>query len=86
MMKYIVKHFRDDCIGCGACASAAPKYWKMNEDGLSDMIGGKDDGNEVFSLGPLDIDFDINEEASISCPVNCIHIYEIVDGKEERVA
>lgn len=78
-----VEHIKDECIGCAACASVCPEYWKMTEDGKSSIIGGK---KESFgeSLGPQTEGFDCNKEAAESCPVNCIHIYEIKDDGSEN--
>ena len=37
--KYRIRHDRDICIGCQACASVCPKYWKMDDkDGKSNII------------------------------------------------
>lgn len=35
MAKFRIVHERDRCIGCGACASACPDNWKMEDDGKS---------------------------------------------------
>jgi len=82
--KYKIVHDRDICIGCQACASVCPKYWVMNSDGKSDVIGASKTGNgEEEILGtndaPLTEGFDSNKEAAESCPVNCIHIHEVKD-------
>jgi len=78
--KYKIVHNRDICIGCAACASVCPKYWKMNSDGKSDIIKATT-LNEIEYLGsdenPLTEDFDMNKEAEESCPVNCIHIHKV---------
>lgn len=72
--KYKVQHDRPNCIGCAACAAVAPDFWTMNEDGKSDIAGGRNlDGGQV----ELDIDekdLAANKEAADSCPVNAIHI------------
>ncbi|MGV8176683.1 MAG: ferredoxin [Candidatus Bilamarchaeaceae archaeon] len=67
-----VIHDRNACIGCGACASVCPKFWKMGDDGKSDLVGAKNDVLEVPSE-------ECNTDAAHSCPVNCIHIEK--DGK-----
>lgn len=83
--KYRIEHIREECIGCAACASVCPKYWKMTDDGKSSIIGAEEvDFGE--KLGPLTSDFDCNNEAAESCPVNCIHIFEIKeDGSENKL-
>jgi ferredoxin len=83
--KYKIVHDRDICIGCSACASVCPKYWEMESDGKSSIIGHTKTGNgEEEVLGPLSEDFDDNMDAAESCPVNCIHIKEITDSGEEK--
>lgn len=77
-----VIHERFKCIGCGACAVVCEKYWKMADDGLSDLIGGelrKTDDGEVFEREIPEEDVECNKEAGEMCPVNCIHVEK--DGK-----
>lgn len=71
---YTLKHDRINCIGCGACATIAPKFWEMNDDGKSDIIGGekKEKGWQERKISQED--FDINLEAAESCPVEVIHL------------
>ncbi len=85
--KYKIVHDRDICIGCAACASVCPKYWVMESDGKSNIIGARKTGRgEEETIGPLDVDFQSNMEAAESCPVNCIHVLEIKpDGKESKL-
>jgi len=81
--KFKVVHIREDCIGCGACASVCPEYWDMDSEGKSKLKGGvKSDGGET--LGPIEENFDCNNEAAESCPVNCIHIFEIDSSNNEN--
>ncbi len=83
--KYKIVHDRDICIGCAACASVCPKFWIMESDGKSNIIGATKTGRgEEETLGPLTADFDSNHEAAESCPVNCIHIIEIKDDNSEN--
>lgn len=84
--KYRIVHDRDICIGCSACASVCPKYWIMEEDGKSSIVGHEKTGNgEEEILGRkeklLDKDFECNLDAAESCPVNCIHLYDDEDEK-----
>ena len=85
--KYKIVHDRDACIGCGACASVCPARWEMAEDGKSRLKDAKklEDGTEVLGSNenPLDVEFNCNNEAAESCPVNCIHIYKVNDDKSE---
>ncbi|MFH0711445.1 MAG: ferredoxin [Candidatus Aenigmatarchaeota archaeon] len=72
-MKYKIVHVRDECIGCCACVASCDKFWEMNEDGRSDIKGGKPVGkNQELLLN----DLKCNMDAAQVCPVNCIHVYE----------
>lgn len=85
--KYKIVHDRDICIGCAACASVCPKYWEMESDGKSSIIGHEKTGNgEEEVLGPLTEDYEDNIDAAESCPVNCIHVFKIKeDDSEEKI-
>lgn len=73
--KITISHKRNKCIGCGACVTAASKYWKMNnEDGLADLVGGKINKNGVVSAEIDEIDYEVNKKAADACPVNIIEI------------
>ena len=75
MVKYVVSHERDNCIGCGACVGLCPKFWDMDNDGKSKLKGSKDNQLEI-----KEADLACNKEAAESCPVNIIHI--TADGKK----
>lgn len=83
MTKFRVEHIRDECIGCGACASVCPDYWEMKDDGKSSIKGGVDT-EFGETLGPQEEGFDCNKEGAESCPVNCIHVYEIAEDNSEN--
>ena len=67
MSKYILKHYKDLCIGCAVCSTIAPNFWKMGTDNKVSLIrsgfGGKN--------------FKINKQAKDSCPVNAIKIRKV---------
>ncbi|MBI5798242.1 ferredoxin [Candidatus Woesearchaeota archaeon] len=67
-------HERNVCIGCCACESIEPKFWKMNTDNKVDLVGAKKEGDEVYTLELKEMQG--NMEAAESCPVNCIHVEE----------
>jgi len=77
---YKIEHEKEVCIGCGACAAVAPKFWVM-EDGLDGSLKSHVTGSKkVSKTEELDLDekdFAINKEAAESCPVNCIHIRDL---------
>lgn len=91
--KYKIVHDRESCIGCGACASVCPKFWEMDSDGKSIIIGStkSDDeyeGGDILGSNenPLSDDFQCNNEAAESCPVNCIHLHEVKeDGTDSKL-
>ena len=64
---------RDKCISCGSCAVICPKHWKLSEDGKGQLLGSKLDsktGNYEKEIKKIEC----NQEATDSCPVECIHI------------
>ncbi len=79
--KYILQHDRINCIGCGACAVVAPKFWEMNDDGKSDITGGIHKPNGWQEKTVEQKDFDINLEAAESCPVEVIHL---IDAEKKK--
>jgi len=69
MAKIELKHVRNDCIGCGACAAIDPDNWEMDGD-KARLKDGKDVGDEVFVKEVEDTD--LHKEPADSCPVPCI--------------
>ncbi|MEM5793620.1 MAG: ferredoxin [Candidatus Aenigmatarchaeota archaeon] len=59
-----IKHDRESCIGCGACASICPENWEMAKDGKS-----KPKKTTLKEVG-------CNQEAADACPVGCITVIE----------
>ena len=80
MPKFKIVQDREQCIGCGACVAACPKFWEMGDDGKSELKGSKQKGKsfelEVASL-------DCNKEAAEVCPVQIIHLF---DDKGKKLA
>jgi ferredoxin len=68
-----VSHFRNKCIGCGACEMVCPKYWKIDEDGravLKDALKLKH-----FYKGEINTeDYEENKLAAELCPTGVIKI------------
>jgi len=76
MAKFTIEHERSKCIGCGVCASVAPEFWEMSDDGKSTLKGNKDNKREIDEK-----DVEKNKSAAESCPVNIIHIID-PEGKK----
>lgn len=51
------------CIGCGGCVGVAPDYFKLNDEGKSEVIKDYDEA-----------DAKLIEEAVDSCPVQAISV------------
>lgn len=76
-MAYKVIVERMECTSCGNCEDECPKYFEIDDEGLSHLVGSKRVGdNDELELDDVDCCVD----AATSCPVICIHVYE--DGKE----
>lgn len=69
--KFTIEHDKANCIGCGVCASVAPEFWEMNDDGKSHLKGSKGNKRQVS-----DKEAEKNKAAAESCPVNVIHIID----------
>lgn len=75
MSRFIVQLDREKCIGAAACVAAAPKLWKLGEDGKTNLIGGeKNTDNTVQTREISEKDLKAHLEAAQACPVNAIHI------------
>jgi len=80
MSRYKIIHEREICIGCGACAAVCSDFWEIGEDGKSDLKGSKYAGkNQERVIDEKDLK--CNKEAAETCPVNCIHIEDLKNGK-----
>ncbi len=76
-MKIILE--REKCIGCGSCQALCPKYFKLIEDGKSNLIGSKKDSkteNEELEVEKEDC----IKEAADACPVQIIKIMHPASG------
>ena len=64
MAKFKIEFHRDECIGCGACASVCPDNWELKGDKSHPK---KTELNEIGC----------NQEAVDVCPVQCIKIKKL---------
>lgn len=82
MANYKIYHDRPNCIGCAACAGVCPDFWKMDDDGKSNIKGGTRKDDETEELQIEEKDFSCNKEAADSCPVNVIHITNLESNEK----
>jgi two-component system, OmpR family, sensor histidine kinase KdpD len=68
--RYLIKHNRKACIGCGQCVSMYPENWEIGEDGKATAKK-----SEIEKIGP-------NKDVADACPVGCI---KIVPKKESDI-
>jgi ferredoxin len=81
-MAYVIRHDRNNCIGCGACVSINPNGWEMEEDGKSMCIGARKGKDGMFEKDIEEKEFELNKQAADACPVNVIHIVNKKTGQQ----
>jgi len=70
-----IRHKVGECVGCRHCADTAPHYFEMDDDGIAQLIGSKQQG--VFQCGEgFEEDLDALKKSEEGCPVNIIHVEE----------
>jgi ferredoxin len=62
---------RDVCIGAGQCALTAPGVFTQDDDGVSELLPGREDGGG----DPL------VREAARACPVGAITVEDVEDSE-----
>lgn len=68
-----IRHKKPECVGCKLCADVAPQYFQMDDEGLAQLLGSKNQG--VFQVADgFDEDLEDLQQAEEGCPVNIIHI------------
>ncbi|MEK6938899.1 MAG: ferredoxin [Nanoarchaeota archaeon] len=74
MGKYIILHYKKDCISCGACAVICPEFWEIDQEGVAQLRKSK----EVEDHWELEINSEEdrakNQEAADACPVQIIKV------------
>ena len=64
-----------ECVGCRHCADTAPHYFKMDDDGIAQLLHAKQQG--VFQVADgFEEDSQALKESEEGCPVHIIHIDE----------
>ncbi len=68
-----IKHKAAECVGCRHCADTSPLYFKMDEDGMAELIDAKQQG-VFYTVEAFDEDLDNLKKSADGCPVNIILI------------
>lgn len=78
--KVKVIYHRPGCIGCGTCTLVCSKFWKMGEDGKSELLGSKENpqtGDYELEREVSEDDFRCLKESADSCPAQVIKVEKI---------
>ena len=51
----------EECIGCALCSEIAPEVFRLNEEGISQVVASSEELQDSM------------QEAIDECPVECIH-------------
>ena len=73
-MPHKIIYDRNKCIGAGSCEVVAPKFFKVDSEGLAILLNGQDKGEGIYELEINDDDLKISKQAAESCPVRAIEI------------
>ncbi|MCX6718400.1 MAG: ferredoxin [Candidatus Staskawiczbacteria bacterium] len=65
-----IKLEREKCIGCGSCQALCPKYFELQEDGKSHVVGAVKQDVEELETEKIEC----AETVAEACPAQCIHI------------
>ncbi|EDY81025.1 hypothetical protein VDG1235_642 [Verrucomicrobiia bacterium DG1235] len=70
----LIKHKRQDCIGCALCAEVAPNYWHMDTEGLAQLHQVHREESPYQIAQGFEEDRPALEEAALHCPVSIIRL------------
>ncbi|MNR47457.1 Ferredoxin [compost metagenome] len=65
---------QEECIACGACNSAAPDIFDLDDSGIATVIFAGDNNRGVTAIAE-DLQEEL-QEAIDSCPTQCIQLAE----------
>lgn len=74
MAKYRIEHYKEECIGCAACAAVCQDFWEIGDDNKAHIKGVETDG--AIEILEID-DIGCNQDAIDICPVQCIKIKKL---------
>ncbi|MDF1837133.1 MAG: ferredoxin [Planctomycetota bacterium] len=69
----VIRHKALECIGCCLCEETAPQYFRMDDNGMAELIDGEAEGVFYKAVG-LKMDQEELAEAEEGCPVDIIRI------------
>ena len=82
MTKYKIEFDREVCIGALACTAVAEHFWPRSQDGKVDLTGATyNEQTKKWELIIDDKDFQINQDAADSCPVEAIKVIKLEEGE-----
>jgi ferredoxin len=82
LTKYKIEFDREVCIGALACTAVAENFWPKADDGKVDLTGATyNEQTKKWELIIDEKDFQINQDAADSCPVEAIKITKL-EGNE----
>lgn len=71
-----VKHFKKDCISCGACVAVCSNYFEMDSEGFAQLKGSREvDDHWELSITTKEAKATIKEAVGV-CPVQIIKMVE----------
>ncbi len=69
-----IMFYKENCIGCGACAESAPKFWEISKEDGKAMLKNSVKKKEVCMLEVDNVEKEENETARENCPMGIIKI------------
>ena len=77
MAEFKILHYKEDCIGCGACAAICPEFWEMDDEGMAHLKESKKIDDHWERKIATEDARSRNQEAVDVCPVSVIKLEEI---------
>ena len=65
-------HRQRECIGCESCVEISPNYFRMNKDGLAELIESTKVEEPYIHAQGFEEDRESLTEAAAACPVHII--------------
>ena len=82
MPKFKIVFDREVCIGALACTAVAENFWPRSKDGKVDLTGAAyNEQTKKWELVIDDKDFQINQDAADSCPVEAIKVIKLEESE-----